>query len=80
MEFKLLAAGLRYNVVTELSFHHSQDAQAIAIAARTILDGTQSEIYTLSLDHGVFNAMERTQQAIMSIAQTPLSSRSSKLC
>jgi hypothetical protein len=35
------------DIVTELSLHHSQDAQAITNAARTIMEGKQSEIRSL---------------------------------
>lgn len=41
------------DVVTELSLHHSQDAQAIANAARTILEGKQTEIRSICKSWGV---------------------------
>ena len=41
------------DVVTELSLHHSQDAQAIANAARIILEGKQTEIRSICKSWGV---------------------------
>ncbi len=41
------------DIVKELSLHHSQDAQAIANAALTILEGKQSEIRSICKSWGV---------------------------